>query len=253
MEVGCSKDRSQKMFYQPSLHNINDVVRVWNVKPEIRLVECQTENLLLWKKVLFVIHFKSIKTIVSFVCSRILKEFSDEHMKDKYFLSFLHLPYVLGLANNDKQKQTKTNDKQRQTTNNDKLQITANKNNKQWQTTNDDKWQTMTNDKLLKHRQTMTSDNKRQTKLFSECISWKLTTLIPGPLGLLWPIEALTILTDQWGIKKIIAEFALFTWSCLCLKWKSWKCAKKLLRTRCQIWCTIEAHRDPSSKVLSEW
>ena len=24
-----------------------------------------------------------------------------------------------------------------------------------------------------------------------------------------------TILTDQWLIKKIIAEFALFTWSCL--------------------------------------
>ena len=23
--------------------------------------------------------------------------------------------------------------------------------------------------------------------------------------------------------------------------------------TRCQIWCTIEAHRDPISKVLSEW
>ena len=39
MEVGCSKDRSQKMFFQPSLHNINDVVRVWNVKPKIRLVE----------------------------------------------------------------------------------------------------------------------------------------------------------------------------------------------------------------------
>ena len=24
-------------------------------------------------------------------------------------------------------------------------------------------------------------------------------------------------------------------------------------RTRCQIWCTIEFHRDPISKVLSEW
>ena len=26
-----------------------------------------------------------------------------------------------------------------------------------------------------------------------------------------------------------------------------------LNRTRCQIWCTIDAHRDPISKVLSEW
>ena len=25
------------------------------------------------------------------------------------------------------------------------------------------------------------------------------------------------------------------------------------LRQRCQIWCTIELHRDPISKVLSEW
>ena len=25
------------------------------------------------------------------------------------------------------------------------------------------------------------------------------------------------------------------------------------LKTRCQIWCTIELHRDPISKVLSEW
>ena len=24
-------------------------------------------------------------------------------------------------------------------------------------------------------------------------------------------------------------------------------------KTRCQIWCTIEVHRDPISKVLSEW
>ena len=28
--------------------------------------------------------------------------------------------------------------------------------------------------------------------------------------------------------------------------------AKRIL-TRCQIWCTIEFHRDPISKVLSEW
>ena len=28
---------------------------------------------------------------------------------------------------------------------------------------------------------------------------------------------------------------------------------KYKLMTRCQIWCTIEFHRDPISKVLSEW
>ena len=28
---------------------------------------------------------------------------------------------------------------------------------------------------------------------------------------------------------------------------------KQAHKTRCQIWCTIELHRDPISKVLSEW
>ena len=34
----------------------------------------------------------------------------------------------------------------------------------------------------------------------------------------------------------------------------SWKNCQPLgIKTRCQIWCTIEFHRDPISKVLSEW
>ena len=32
---------------------------------------------------------------------------------------------------------------------------------------------------------------------------------------------------------------------CFCSLWKG--------NTRCQIWCTIELHRDPISKVLLEW
>ena len=50
--------------------------------------------------------------------------------------------------------------------------------NKKGQTTNNDQWQTMTNNKQWQ----TTNDDKQQTKLFSECISWKPSTLIPGHL-----------------------------------------------------------------------
>ena len=44
----------------------------------------------------------------------------------------------------------------------------------------------------------------------------------------------------------------------LCIKFrnKTWRQIRYLgqnITTRCQIWCTIESHRDPISKVLSEW
>ena len=40
---------------------------------------------------------------------------------------------------------------------------------------------------------------------------------------------------------------------CLLSMWCIVLSMHMLLKTRCQIWCTIEAHRDPISKVLSEW
>ena len=65
--------------------------------------------------------------------------------------------------------------------------------------TNNDKRQTTTNDKqnyFLMHIMKADHLDTRTT--------W--TTLTDGTTQ--------TILTDQWLIKKIIAEFALFTWSC---------------------------------------
>ena len=47
------------------------------------------------------------------------------------------------------------------------------------------------------------------------------------------------------------------TWRCTWGNIVGWKYEleheTKTSKTRCQIWCTIEVHRDPISKVLSEW
>ena len=122
-------------------------------------------------------------------------------------------------TNNDKQ-QTKTSDKRQtthnkqqtrandkwQTKTNDKQQMT---NNKQRQTPNKDKWQT-TNDKLYtttnnKKWQTTTNDNQWMLIMKADHLdTWTAWTTLTN-----W--TTLTILTDQWLIKKIIAEFALFT------------------------------------------
>ena len=49
----------------------------------------------------------------------------------------------------------------------------------------------------------------------------------------------------------IMKELSYFPSVALCV----WciKIGSLILTTRCQIWCTIEFHRDPISKVLSEW
>ena len=118
------------------------------------------------------------------------------------------------MTNNDKW-QTTTNDKQRQTTNNNKWQTTT-KNNKQ-QTTNNDKWQTTTN-KTIFWMHIMKADHLDNWTTWTTLTNW--TTL--------------TILTDQWLIKKIIAEFALFTWSCfqINLGWIYMSISANLLKRR---------------------
>ena len=105
---------------------------------------------------------------------------------------------------NDKQRQTSKKDKQWQTTNYDKWPTTTN--GKQRQMTNNDKWQTTTNDKQQK------TTNKTifwmHIMKADHLDTWTTWTTLSN-----WAI--LTILTDQWLIKKIIAKFALFTWSCV--------------------------------------
>ena len=108
-------------------------------------------------------------------------------------------PLIIGsqqTTTNNKQRQATndkrhtTNNKQGQTTNDKQRQMTNNK----WQTINNDKRQTRTNDKQqmtnYTQRQTTKNDKQQQT-IINECLSWKLTTLIPGPPGLLWLIEPL--------------------------------------------------------------
>ena len=119
------------------------------------------------------------------------------------------------MTNNDKRRtttndkpQTKTNDEQWQTTNNHKPQTMTNdkqwpmRNNDQWQTTNSDKWQTMTNGK----QRTMTNDKQQKTTNNDKEQRQTWTTMTN--------YTTLRILTDQWLIKKINAEFVLFTLSC---------------------------------------
>ena len=53
---------------------------------------------------------------------------------------------------------------------------------------------------------------------------------------------------DRSHIKK--GKTSTINYQLIAINWSSWV---KPIKTRCQIWCTIEAHRDPISKVLSDW
>ena len=105
------------------------------------------------------------------------------------------------MTNKDKQ-QMKNNDKQMR--------------NNHKQMSNNNKWQTTSNEK---QRQTTANDKQQQTTNNKQTIFWKHTIKADHldtrtTLTTLTNWATLTILTNQWLIKKIIAEFALFTWSC---------------------------------------
>ena len=94
----------------------------------------------------------------------------------------------------------------------DKQRHTINNNKKRQTTTKNDKRQTTSNTK-------QTTTNNKQGETTNKTIFWMhiikadhLDTWTTWTTLTNW--TPLTILTDQWLIKKIIAEFVLFTWSC---------------------------------------